>query len=121
MADPSDFKEAVQAYIELHDEIDRSSKKMRELKKQKVAIGETILAWMKAQNADECEFPDGKLIRKKSKRTEGMKKEYVLAELTKLTGNEAEATLALNNINSRRGVVETEILSRTVKRGSNTD
>jgi len=111
-----DFKDAVQAYIELHDEITRSSKQLRELRQQKDNVGDLILKWMRNNSVDECELPDGKLVRKTSKRTEGLKKEMVLQELKKLTGDEARATASLQNIFSMRNTVEKEILSRTVKK-----
>lgn len=116
MGDSDEFKDAVKAYIELHDEITRSTKQLRELKQQKDSVGEIILRWMRSNNVDECELPDGKLMRKTSKRTEGLKKEMVLQELKKLTGDEARATASLQNIFSMRTTVEKEILSRTVKK-----
>lgn len=110
------FRSAVKAYITLHDEISKSAKQMRELRKQKDKIGEIILEYMKERNVDQCDLSDGKLMRKKSKRTEGLKKEYILNELIKLTGNPQTAEAALNNMNSMRMIKETEILSRTTLR-----
>lgn len=112
----TDFKEAVRAYIELHDEITASSKQLRELKHQKDAIGDVILRWMRSNSVDECELPDGKLVRKTSKRTQSLKKEFVFEELKKLTGDEAKAEASLMNIFSMRAVVEKEVLSRTTRR-----
>lgn len=108
-----DFKEAVKAYIELHDEITASSKQLRELKQQKDAVGDIILVWMRSNLIDECELPDGKLVRKTSKRTQTLKKEFVFDELKKITGDEARAEASLLNIFSMRAVVEKEVLSRT--------
>jgi hypothetical protein len=112
------FKDAVKVYIQLHDEIAKSSKQLREIRKQKDAVGETILAWMRGNAVDECELPDGKLVRKTSKRTETLKKEIVLDELKNVIGDEAKAVACLQNIFSRRGVVEREVLSRTVHRNT---
>lgn len=111
-----EFKEAVKAYIELHDEITASSKQLRELKQQKDAVGEIILKWMRTNSVDECELPDGKLVRKTSKRTQTLKKEFVLEELKNLTGDEARAEASMLNIFSRRAVVEKEVLTRTTAR-----
>lgn len=116
-----DFRSAVKAYITLHDEISKSSKQMRELRKQKDKIGELIIDYMRERQVDQCELSDGKLIRKKSKRTEGLKKEYILSELIKITGSEQAAEASLNNINSMRAIKETEILSRTTTRLSTVD
>lgn len=115
MVDAEEFKNAATAYVELHDEITRASKQMRELKKQKDAVGEIILAWMKNNAIDECDTPDGKIVRKTSKRTEGLKKEMVMEELKKLTGDEARASASLQNIFSMRSIVEKEIVSCTKK------
>lgn len=116
MAD--DLKAAVEAYIQLHDEINKSNKQLRELKKQMQGVGDVILKWMKSQAVDVCELSDGKLVRKVSKRTESLKKEHVLEELKKLTkGDEAAATVSLNNIFANRAVAEKEVLTRTVTRG----
>jgi hypothetical protein len=115
MVDAEEFKNAVSAYVELHDEITKASTHMRELKKQKDAVGEIILGWMKTNAVDECELPEGKLVRKTSKRTEALKKEMVMEELKKLTGDEARASASLQNIFSMRTIVEKEILSCTKK------
>lgn len=113
-----DLKAAVEAYIQLHDEISKSSKQLRELKKQMQGVGDVILKWMKSQEVDVCELSDGKLVRKVAKRTETLKKEHVLNELRKLTrGDEAAATVSLNNIFASRAVAEKEVLTRTIARG----
>jgi hypothetical protein len=119
MSDESDFKQAVTAYIDLHDELTRSAKQMKELRKQREVVGETILAWMRSRGVDECELPDGKLVRKSQKRTESMKKDYVLVELKKvLGGDEGRAAASFNAICSMRNTVEKEVLTRTVNRGA---
>lgn len=112
----SDFKDAVTAYVELNDEIARAGKQMRELRKQKDLIGIKILAWMKTNAVDEVQLETGKLARRVSKRTEPMKKEHILSELTKVLGDESRAESSLQNIISMRAVVEKETLSRTTKR-----
>lgn len=112
----NEFKDAVKAYIDLHDEITKSSKQLRELKHQKDAVGDIILRWMRTHSVDECELPDGKLVRKTSKRTGTLKKEMVLTELKKLTGDDTRAVESLQNIFNMRNVVEKEILSRTIRK-----
>lgn len=114
--DTSDFKETVNAYIELHDEIARSSKHLRELRKKKDALGDLVLQFMRSNRIDECELPDGKLVRKVSKRTSTLKKEMVFSELQRITGNEERAVESLQNIFNMRQIVEKEILTRTVKK-----
>jgi hypothetical protein len=112
MSDTTDFKEAVTAYIEMHDEITRASKQLRELKAKKDAIGEIVLKHMKDRGIDECDSADGKIVRKTSKRTEGLKQEMVFEELKSLAGgDEALASASLQNIINRRNVIEKEIIS----------
>jgi hypothetical protein len=111
-----DFKNAVKAYITIHDELSAAGKQLRELRKQKTALSETILKFMKDHEIDECALNDGKLIRRTSKRLEALKKDHILDELKKSMGqDQAEAVLV--NIFSQRGVTEKDALKRTHKRG----
>lgn len=117
MSEQEDFRSIVKAYIDLTDEISRYQKQIKEIRKKKDAVGEVVMQYMRDRQVDECELRDGKLIRKKSKRTEGLKKEHIMAQLLKLTGgDESVASEHLNAINSLRNIKETEILSRTRKR-----
>ena len=111
-----EFRELAKTYAELHDEITKASKVLRELKKQKDGIGEHVLVFMKTNNLDECQLPDGsKINRKISRRTSVLKKELILEEFVKLVGNEATATTHLNNILSKREVIEKDVISRSMK------
>ena len=112
-----DFRAAVTLYIELGDEIERTSKEMREVKKRKDALGNTILERMRAQDIDVCQLGDGgKLVRKSTKRVESLKKDHILKELcAALGGDEQRAENVLNNINSQRAVDVKESLQRTKK------
>ena len=67
----SSFKDGVRTYIELHDELTRSSKTLRDMKKKKDELGNAILTFMRDNRIDEFQVGDGKLMRKQSKRTEG--------------------------------------------------
>ena len=107
-----DFRELARTYAALHFEITNASKSMRDLKKQKDGIGEHILRIMKENTLDECVLPDGaKITRKISKRTGTLKKELILAELVNLTGDEAKAANHLNNILSKREIVEKDVIA----------
>jgi hypothetical protein len=112
----ADFKEAVDAYVELNDEILRAGKQARELRKQKDLIGVKILEWMQTNQIDGVDLETGRLARRISKRTEPMKKEHILSELTKVLGDPARAEASLQNIVSMRAIVQKETLSRTTKR-----
>lgn len=108
----SDFNNAVKAYNDIHVQISKLTKKAGELRKEKKVVGDIILGYMKQNNIDECELRNCKLVRKVSKRTETLKKEYILHELVRLTGSDQAAAAALNSMESHRQIKETEILSR---------
>lgn len=117
-AENVDFRQAVKLYIELHDEIQQAARDMKEVRKRKDALGETILECMRKQDIEECHLPDdgGRLVRKSSKRTESLKKEHILKELTDGLGIDAtKAEETLNNIFSQRNMVVKETLSRVKK------
>lgn len=111
-----EFREAVKAYIELHDEIQKTMKELREVKQRKEALGSTILDCMRDMDIDVCQLPDGgRLVRKQTKRVESLKKQHILKELASALGDEVRAESVVNNIFSQRAVAVSETLSRTLK------
>ncbi len=117
----NDFRDTVKAYIELHDELAASARQMRELRKQKDALGTRIIEFMRDNAIDECALNDGKLIRKTSKKVETLKKEHILDALKKRLGDDAAAERALVDIYANRAIEETDSLRRTKKRGGGGD
>lgn len=113
----NEFREAVKLYIELHDEIQKASKDLKEVRKRKDALGETILECMRKQDVEECHLPDGgRLVRKSAKKTEPLKKEHIIKELQTTMGcDEQRAQVIINNIMSQRSVDMKESLQRTKK------
>lgn len=107
------FKDAVRTYIELYDELMASQKTLRDLKKKKDELSAAILEFMKHNKIDEFQVPDGKLMRKPSKRTEGLKKEYIINSLKAAIGDQDKVDAVFMQMNSHRNVTETEILRRT--------
>lgn len=112
-----DFKHAVKAYIDLHDDIQRGGRQLRELRKRKTELARVILQFMKENEIDECALQDGKLIRRQTKRLEPLKKEHILDELRAALRDDSRANAALVNIYSKRGVDFGEALKRTRARG----
>lgn len=88
---------------------------MRELRKQKEALSNTILGFMKSNEIDECALNDGKLIRKTTKRVETLKKDHIMEALKKSLG-EDESEKCLVEMYSSRAVEEVDSLRRTKKR-----
>ena len=115
------FKNAVKAFIELHDELQASAKQLRAIRKRKTELSQTIINFMKENDIDECALADGKLIRKTSKRVEGLKKDNIMDVLKEKLGSADAAEALLVEIYSQRGVVEKDSLQRTHKRTNPTD
>jgi hypothetical protein len=116
MSASEQFKSAVKSYIEIHDELQASAKQLRAIRKRKTELAETILGFMKDNDIDECALSDGKLIRKTSKRVEGLKKDNIMDVLKEKLGSAAAAEALLVEIYGQRGVVEKDSLQRTHKR-----
>lgn len=110
-----DFKGAVKAYIDIHDQLANASKELRGIRKKKAELADVIVQYMRTNDIDECALQDGKLIRKQTKRLEPLKKEHILAELAKAVG-EPKAEDLLVNIYSNRAVNDKDVLQRTRKR-----
>lgn len=107
------FKDAVKAFIELHDELLAQQKQFRDLRRKKVELGEGIIAFMKSNGIDEFQVGDGKLMRKASKRTESVKRDHILNTLKATLADDVKAEACLTQIYSHREVKESETLRRT--------
>lgn len=117
MSAQDDFKAAVKAYIEMHDQLTEASKNLRGIRKKKAELADVIVQYMKKNDIDECALQDGKLIRKQSKRLEPLKKEHIMDELKRAVG-EPKADDILLSIFSKRAVAEKDTLRRTRRRGT---
>jgi len=81
--------------------------------------GDTILGIMRHKDLDECQLPNGgRIIRKTSKRTSTLKPEMILDEFKTVLKDDAKAELSLQNIQSKREVVEKETISFSAPRGA---
>jgi hypothetical protein len=113
MADPrSVFKEAVMEYIDAHDQLAQAQGQLKDVRKKKAELASVILEFMRKNDVDECAMGDnGKLVRRESKRTEGLKNDHVVTELRRELG-ESRAEELLKTINAKREVIVKESLSR---------
>jgi hypothetical protein len=108
------FKDAVRTYIELHDELMKSQKVLRDLRRKKEDIGKSIIEFMRRNHIDEFQVADGKLQRRNSKRTGTLKKEHILDGLREALGNDdGRIGEAIKRMNSNRTITEVEALRRT--------
>ena len=113
-----DFKAIANQYATLSQEITNANKEVKKLKDQKDQLGMSILSFMQSKNIDECVLPGGgKIVRKVSKRAGSLKPEIIFDELVTQLGDEAKAQQALQNINSKRGTTEKEVISLSQARG----
>jgi hypothetical protein len=115
MAD--DFKNIASEYAALSQEITAVNRHAKELKNQKDQMGAAILAYLKSNSIDEVNLPEGaKIVRKVSKRSGTLKKEMILEEFKSILGDDAKAESALQNLYSKREVVEKEVISLNMPR-----
>jgi hypothetical protein len=107
------FKDAVRTYIELYDELVKSQKELKDLRKKKDELGSNILKFMRDHKIDEFQVGDGKLMRKNTKKTEALKKEYIIQSLKAALGSEDKVDAVFAQMNAHRNVAEAESLRRT--------
>ena len=63
MTDARDaFKNAVQEYIAVHDQLAEASKQLKDVRAKKTELAELIIDFMKNNEIDECALQDGKLL-----------------------------------------------------------
>jgi hypothetical protein len=112
--DAATFREAVNLYVQLSNEITKVTKMMTQYKRQRDALGQTIMIYMKSNSIDECHI-DGeekKLIRRQSKRTETLKKDEIIKAFTSaLNGDEPRALMLVTNLFNNRVVNFKDALS----------
>ena len=123
-----EFREAVKAYIDMHDQLAEAGKRLRDIRKKKKELSEVITEYMRKNEIDGINVRDGKLLRKQTKRLEPLKKEHIMEELARAVGTpraehimeelsktlgEAKAEDALVNIFSKRAVTNKDTLRRT--------
>jgi len=111
---PHAFKDIVMEYSDVLNEQKRMRKRASELKAE-------VLGYMREHIIDEVSLRDGsKLVRKRTKKTEGLKKEHIAGELRKIVGSDVAADEAVENMLARRAIGESETLA-LVKASSHKD
>ncbi len=114
-----EFRDAVRAYIDMHDQIAEASKAMRDMRKRKAELAEVIVEYMTKRGIPGVHIPERsvELKRRESKRLEPLKKEHIMGVLARAVG-EAKAEDMLVTIFSHRAVTSKDTLSLTKKRSS---
>lgn len=113
-----DFKTIASEFASLSQEITNINRHAKELKNQKEQMAAAILAYLKSNSIDEVNLPEGaRIVRKISKRSGTLKKDMILDEFKSILGDDARAEHHLQNLYSRREVVEKEVVSLNMPRG----
>lgn len=86
-----DFRALVVEFGAAHAKQAELSAALKEVRTKARAMQESILGYMQEHDIDECEWAGGRLVRKRTKRTEGLKKEHIQGELRKLCADDAAA------------------------------
>lgn len=113
-----DFKTIASEFASLSQEITNINRHAKELKNQKEQMAAAILAYLKSNSIDEVNLPEGaRIVRKISKRSGTLKKDMILDEFKSILGDDARAEHHLQNLYSRREVVEKEVVTLNIPRG----
>ncbi len=109
-----EFKEKIQRYISLDDEITTLSTALRERKREKQRFEDEILEFMKENEIETIKNKQDNsiigLVQKK--RTETLSKEYLTETLMELLKNRSTAESISHYIYSKRSVIEKSIIKR---------
>lgn len=97
-----DFKKLVADFTAAHAQLSQTTASARELRKRTQEMQASILAYMQEHGIDECSLPDARLVRKTTKKTEGLKKEHIQGELKKILGGGGDVEEAVANMYNRR-------------------
>lgn len=97
-----DFKTLVTDFSAAHEQQAAATATLKELRKRTREMQGNILEYMRAHDIDECEWTGGRLVRKRTKKTEGLKKEHIEGELRKLVADGAGVEQAVTAMYNRR-------------------
>lgn len=98
------FKKLVADFTAAHAQLSETTASAREQRKRTQEMQAAILAYMQEHGIDECSLPDARLVRKTTKKTEGLKKEHIEGELKRIMGGSGGAAVeeAVTNMYNRR-------------------
>lgn len=114
------FRQAVKQYVSITDDLARVSKHATTLRKAKTEMTALLLKFMQ-DNGDIEELDlsgEGKLLRRKSRRVEGIKKDGLVDQLGDMLGDRTKAEVIISSMWNNRPVVESWTLRRTRPRAA---
>lgn len=99
---PDEFKTLVHDYSAALEQQLAAAAELKTLRARVRDMQGAILQHMQDNSIDECEWTGGRLVRKKQKKTEGLKKEHIQGELRKLVADDAAVAEAVDSMYNRR-------------------
>lgn len=99
---PDEFQSLVAEYSAALEEQLAAAAELKTLRGRVRDMQGTILQHMQDNGIEECESASGKLVRKKQKKTEGLKKEHIQGELRRLVADDAAVAEAVDSMYNRR-------------------
>lgn len=102
MTSADDFRALVVEFGAAHARQAELSAALKEVRTKARAMQEAILGYMQEHDIDECEWVGGRLVRKRAKRTEGLKKEHIQGELRRLCAGDEDVESAVAAMYNRR-------------------
>lgn len=96
-----EFKQLVHDFSEAHRQLTAGNASLKDLRTRTKEMQAAILAHMQEHGVDELALTDARLVRKRAKKTEPLKKEHIHGELKKLVGD-ISADDAIASMNNRR-------------------
>lgn len=99
---PDEFKTLVRDYSAALEQQLAAAAELKTLRARVREMQGAILQHMQDNSIDECEWTGGRLVRKKQKKTEGLKKEHIQGELRKLVADDAAVAEAVDSMYNRR-------------------
>lgn len=111
-----EFKRCVKMFTQIHDEITRKKKEIKEETKKLNMIGEKVKSYMQSQNKLCCDLGEhGSLELKTRKQTSGMGKKALETTLTSFfNNNEKKSKELIEFINKQKKIKETVVIKRNV-------
>ena len=111
------LKTDVKQYLEIDDEISALNKALKERRKTKAKLADSILGIMKKFEVDNMNTKNGRLIYSVTKQKKPLNKENIIKGLSIYFNNDEEkAKLATKIVLENRGTVEKVKLKRTINK-----
>ena len=110
-----EFKKLMTEWVEITDQLKKSEGHLKKLKNRKSELQTVLNEFMKTKEVDVVNITDGKVLRRKSKKTQALTRDHIRKCLCEYLNDETKANEATELIFSSRQVSNHEYLKRTHK------